>query len=269
MGRFSLFFFVLCHFVFIFLGQSQALAFDAPLYFEKKCSSCHSIGGGDDVGPDLKDISKRREKAWLAKFVRESQAVINSGDPVANELFNKFKRKVMPDQELSDDELNTLFAFIDSGGQGGAVAKKMRSALEANTYDIQKGEELFTGKVKFVNGGTACLSCHSAGSAGVLGGGTLGPDLTKAFASYGDNGLSKVITNIAFPSMQEMYKDKALTEQEVFSIKAFLFDTDRKGIVDRGHSKKFFFLGFIGFLLALGFLDLVFRDRRKKTRRPF
>jgi len=33
--------------------------------FERTCLACHSIGQGPRVGPDLKDINKRREHDWL------------------------------------------------------------------------------------------------------------------------------------------------------------------------------------------------------------
>ncbi len=236
-------------------------AFEPAEYYQQKCMSCHSVGGGDDVGPDLKGMSKRREKKWLIRFIQESQSMIEEGDPIANELFNKYKKKKMPDQELSDDEVIELIAYIDSGKVKALVAD-IRSALDANPFDLKSGYELFSGIKPFEKGGPSCISCHQAGAAGVLGGGTLGPDLTNVYTSYSDKGLSKVMSRISFPTMVKLYKKKELTSEEVFQVKSYLWKVDREEKVDRGYTKKFFFLGLIGLLLMLGLFDLLWKGRR-------
>lgn len=253
----------------ILVYSQYTYAFDPAETFEKKCSSCHTIGGGDDVGPDLKGVTKRREMAWIQKFIKGSQAVIQGGDPIGAELFAKFRNKKMPDQELTDDEIAQMLNFIESGaGAGGAL--KVRSALDAKPFEIQKGKLIFEGRVPLTNGGPACLSCHSAGDAGVLGGGALGPDLSHAYATYEDKGLSKVITKISFPTMVNPFLNKALTPDEAYWIKAYLYTVD-KGAFETAPSdnlKKYIFLGIIGLLAALGVIDLAWKNRRKKTRRP-
>lgn len=242
-------------------------AFDAPVYFEKKCMSCHTVGMGDDVGPDLKGVTSRRDGRWLNRFIRESQTMIQEGDPIAKELFSKFRNKKMPDQDLTESEVEELLAYIDSGKVKEAV-EKLRSALDATTHEIEMGKNLFMGTVRFKNGGAACLSCHSAGDAGLLGGGGLGPDLTNVYTSYQDKGLSKVIKNISFPTMVPLYKDHPLTDEEAFQIKSYLWKIDREEKVDYGFGKKFFFLGLVGFLMVLALFDLIWKKRIKKTRRP-
>lgn len=243
-------------------------AFQPAEYFQQKCMSCHTVGGGDDVGPDLKGVTKKRDQAWLIRFVKESQSMIEEGDPLANELFNKYKKKKMPDQELEDDEVIAILKYIESGKVADAV-KKTRSALDANPFELKMGKELFSGTKAFSKGGPSCISCHSAGSAGPLGGGTLGPDLTNVYTNYSDKGLSKVITNINFPTMVKLYKKNKLTEDEVYQVKSYLWSVDREEKIDHGYRKKFFFLGFLGFVLLLGFFDLIFKKRIKKSNRPF
>jgi len=213
----------------------------------------------------LKDVSKRRDEKWLIKFIQESQSVINSGDPVAVELFEKYKRKKMPDQELTDDEVKYMLAFIQTGKASGST-QTFKSALKATPYEIEQGKLLFSGEKHFEKGGAACISCHSAGDSGFLGGGQLGPDLTLAFSNYNDKGLSKVLTNISFPSMIEVYKTKSLSEDEVYLLKSYLYTMDKQGISDTGSTKKFAFMGFIGFLLVLGAFDLLWKSRRHSKR---
>jgi mono/diheme cytochrome c family protein len=245
----------------------MSYAFDAPAVFEKQCSSCHSIGGGDDVGPDLKGVMERRKPEWLMRFIRESQSVIASGDSVAVDLFEKFRRKKMPDQDFSDAEVLVLLDYIKSGGSG-ASTSQVKSALKSTDDDVSRGRDFFIGKTRLANGGPACAGCHGAGLLPVLGGGTLGPDLTSAYSTYTDSGLSKVLTRISFPTMAELYASRPLTEEEVFAIKAFLFQTDKHGPVTAGYEKKFLFLGILGLLAGLGVIDLSWRNRRRKTSRP-
>ena len=243
-------------------------ALDAPDAFEKKCSSCHSIGGGDDVGPDLKGVTERRDPKWLVRFIQESQTVIQSGDPVAVELFNKFRQKKMPDQDLSEADVLALLDFIKSGGAGAAKTAESKSALKATPEDIERGRKIFTGEIRLAKGGPACVSCHSAGDTAYLGGGTLGPDLTPAYSNYNDTGLSKVLTKITFPTMAEIYAAKSLTPDEVFQIKAYLYQVDKAGPVTAGYQKKFLFLGVLGLFVGLGVIDFSWRSRRRKSSRP-
>lgn len=247
----------------------NVFAFDPALTFEKKCSSCHTIGGGNDVGPDLKGVTKRRDLLWINKFIKGSQSMILGGDPVANELFVKFKNKKMPDQELSDDEITQILAFIENSSGTGAVAK-IKSALDAKPEEVFRGKQIFEGRFPLTNKGPACFTCHAAGDAGTLGGGALAPDLSHAYALYEDKGLSKVLTNITFPTMSNPFKDKPLTADEVYWIKAYLYTVDKEAhdSEQEDNQKKFIFLGIFGTIAGFGVLDLIWKNRRKKTRRP-
>ncbi len=82
--------------------------------FKASCSACHSIGKGKIVGPDLKDVSTRRKEPWLIKFIRSSQTVVKSGDPVAVKLFNDHNKIPMPDQKLTDPQIKDVLAYIKS-----------------------------------------------------------------------------------------------------------------------------------------------------------
>jgi cytochrome c2 len=73
---------------------------------------CHTIGKGKLVGPDLKDVTKRHDEAWLFQFIRNSQALITSGDPVAVQLFNDNNKIPMPPHEINDAQLRSLLKYI-------------------------------------------------------------------------------------------------------------------------------------------------------------
>jgi len=250
-----------------FFPSISHAAFNPPEVFEKKCSSCHTVGGGDDIGPDLKGVNERRSQEWLLKMITSSQDLIGSGDPIAVGLFNKYKKKKMPDTELSKDEIVELLEFIKTGGPA-EQAMDAKPATDATAAEIVLGKKIFLGTHPLSNGGPACLACHAVGNVGPLGGGTLGPDLTQAYSRYEDKGLSRALQKMGFPVMQEIYYKKPLTEAEAYALKAFLYEEDKKGPEAGDYEKKFLFLGLGGAVIFLGIIDLSWRKRRKKSTKP-
>src|ERR1035438_6689355 len=100
-------------FVFVALLTPKSFAQDGAALFSSNCTSCHGIGK-EVLGPDLKDVSKRRQIDWILKWVKNSSAVIASGDPYATALFAKYNKTVMPAQSLKDDEIKAIVAYIDA-----------------------------------------------------------------------------------------------------------------------------------------------------------
>ena len=68
----------------------------AATLFRQNCMSCHTIGGGTLVGPDLKGVTQRKERAWLTAFIANPKAKLDSGDPYALELKQEARGAVMP-----------------------------------------------------------------------------------------------------------------------------------------------------------------------------
>jgi len=252
------------------LLASSSYGFNAKKKFKRKCSSCHTIGGGDLVGPDLKGITSRRSEQWLIKFIQSSADLIASGDEDAIAIFKQYNEMAMPDQKFTDQEVKYLLQFIDGAqADAGASAQTIKSADSASETEVTKGKDLFLGNIRLAKGGPQCISCHAAGDVGTLGGGGLGPDLTKIYSKMGDAGISGALTNISFPTMVGPYKGKELTKDEVFQLKAFFASVDKQGLDEnKNYALKFAFLGAIGFLVLLGIFHLLWGNRRTKTRRP-
>lgn len=83
--------------------------------FTQNCSACHNIDGKALVGPALKGVSTRRSMEWILKFVKDPAAVVQSGDATANELLKLHNNILMPAQNLTDDEIKSVIAFVESG----------------------------------------------------------------------------------------------------------------------------------------------------------
>lgn len=105
-----------------FSGYAQSLS--GKELFSGNCKACHSIGGGDLVGPDLAGITERRDRDWTKRFITNSQEMVKAGDEVAVELFNKYNKIAMPSHTFSDDELEKLISYMDEAGQEAAAASQ-------------------------------------------------------------------------------------------------------------------------------------------------
>ena len=64
--------------------------------FAKLCAGCHSIGGGDRVGPDLDGLTLRRSRAWISEFLIDPIKMRARQDPIALALAAKFPGVRMP-----------------------------------------------------------------------------------------------------------------------------------------------------------------------------
>ena len=87
---------------------------DGAALFKQNCGACHSIGKGKLVGPDLKGTHSKYEKPWLTKWIRSSQELVKANDPIAVKLFEENGKIPMPDQALSDSQIEAVIGFIES-----------------------------------------------------------------------------------------------------------------------------------------------------------
>ncbi len=72
--------------------------------FMKKCKQCHKTTEQVLIGPGLKDVTKRRSIEWIEKWLIDPKKVLDSNDPIAQELKKNFKRVMPKIPEMSTDE---------------------------------------------------------------------------------------------------------------------------------------------------------------------
>jgi cytochrome c2 len=197
---------------------------DGKIIFELKCISCHSIGGGVVVGPDLEGVLDRRDRGWVLDFISKPDQVLGSEDPIAVALLAEFNNIQMPNMGLTETEVEALLVFLESGE---TVNQAIDAPLPEGNFN--QGEAIFAGGQALENKGTPCIACHTVGTVGSFGGGNLGPDLTHVYGRFGKTGLTSAIQNISFPTMQSVYVDKDLTNQEVADLLEFFTAADSQG----------------------------------------
>ena len=80
--------------------------------FKKMCAPCHTIGGGDHVGPDLRGVADRRDRAWLIDFIRNPAKMLARKDPDAVALAARFPRVRMPLMGLVENDAADVIAYL-------------------------------------------------------------------------------------------------------------------------------------------------------------
>jgi nitrite reductase (NO-forming) len=85
-------------------------AMQGKLAFESKCLACHSIGGGDKLGPDLYGVTKRRDDAWLVRWLKSPEQMLQT-DATAKAMLEKHKVP-MPNQGLDAGQIREFVAYF-------------------------------------------------------------------------------------------------------------------------------------------------------------
>lgn len=231
--------------------------------FDDNCAGCHSIGGGDLVGPDLAGVTQRRDRQWLVDFISDPEKILASDDPIASDLLKQYGGVIMPSQGLSQDQVAAILLYLESKIGNADLQPAARELLAG---DAGSGEALFMGNSHFENGGPPCMGCHNVDSKGLLGGGALGPDLTNVSTRYSEAGLAAAMASIPWPTMLPIYDEHPLTPGEQADLIAFLKTTTGQPETDR--ELLILGLSLAGLLAAVILAGFVYRRRLKGVRRP-
>ena len=109
---------VYCRFIFlsVFYFASIFLYADnvenGEKIYKQNCTACHLMTKARLVGPGLEGVTEKYEKEWLIKWIRNSQALIASGDERAIAIFEEYDKSVMTSFDFSDEEFSDLLAYL-------------------------------------------------------------------------------------------------------------------------------------------------------------
>ncbi len=246
----------------------------AATTFTQTCAGCHTIGSGRLVGPDLKGVTQRKDRAWLVRFIQDPKAVIDSGDPYAQKLKTEANGVMMPTFGISAAQAQVLLDYIESRSQtpaGTATPAAPTPTPEApfTAQDVATGRAIFLGEQRLANAGPACVSCHTVAGLGGLGGGRLGPDLTLVYERLGGRrGLTGWLTAPASPTMMPIFGKRPLQPQEIQPLVA-LFEAEAKtpGPQDASARLNFLLLGLGVAVVGLVAMDSIWKKRLRGVRR--
>ncbi|MBC3541511.1 c-type cytochrome [Rufibacter sp. H-1] len=121
-------------------GADAGVIDNGMTLFKNNCTQCHSVGADVVVGPGLQDVHKRRSEAWLLKWIKNSSALIQSGDKDAVAVFNQYAKQQMPSFAFSDDELKSIIAYIKKESESPTAAAAPSAGPEGATAGEKVGE---------------------------------------------------------------------------------------------------------------------------------
>ena len=218
-----------------------SLFFSAPAWadsgkelFEKECAGCHTIGGGDAGGPDLKGVAGARPADWLERIIVEPDKMTADKDPVRLGLVKKYGGE-MPNLGISRKDARKIIAYLQevspaaptmapsSGAAPLAEPAPKPPDTPVTPELVALGRALFTGGTPFANGGAPCAACHGFADSGVSGG-ALAADLGARAESVGEQGMRGMLKSLNFPIMRKTYAGKPLTEEEITALAVFFKD---------------------------------------------
>ncbi len=133
--------------------SSSLFAQDAPAadakageaLFKANCAACHKLYK-PMTGPLLHQVSEKYDREWLYKWIKNSQGLIKSGDPLAVKVYEENGNKVMNSfPALSNADIDNILAYTDTpkpeapvatavvggadGNQGGGVSNNLILAI--------------------------------------------------------------------------------------------------------------------------------------------
>jgi nitrate reductase gamma subunit len=101
--------------------------------FKGNCSACHKLDNKKLVGPGLGGVTENRTEEWFVNWVKNSQALIDSGDEQAVAIHNE-NGGVMPAfGQLSDDEIKSIYKFLGEQPKVGSANNGNNQSTATNT----------------------------------------------------------------------------------------------------------------------------------------
>ncbi len=136
------------------------------------------------------------------------------------------------------------------------------------TGDVEHGRALFMGNAHFEHEGPPCMGCHSVGDNGLLGGGSMGPNLTDVTEHRSREQILAVLGTEADTislAMKPIYTDAPLTAREQADVLAFM--TASKGQPETDKEIWIFGISLAGTVMGIAAIGFVYRNRLRSVRR--
>lgn len=147
---------------------SEKVKAGEKVWHENNCINCHTLlGEGAYFAPDLTKITKQRGKPYLTQFLKDPSKFYNRDEHI----------RVMPDPELTDEEIDQVIAFLDWVSEidthgwpprpirvTGPALTRGQSEPEKTTPEGQ--DPVAKGRQLFHDDNIACVSCHDTSTGG-------------------------------------------------------------------------------------------------------
>ncbi|MBX3073312.1 c-type cytochrome [Candidatus Obscuribacterales bacterium] len=238
--------------LFLCVDVPSALANNPSVLFNEKCAGCHTIGGGNLVGPDLAPTAKW-SSVDLAKAVKGMEKSVG---PLSTEDVDSLVEYLRKPQTANSK---------DSGQTADVVAPLVENAAEksvpaAEPGSATRGSRLFSGAEALSNGGVSCIACHRADDAG----GTMAPELTLISNKLSESAMVSAFEHTPYKVMKTAYQDHPVTHQEAVDLAAYF--SSLKNPHDKLTEAPVSMIGFGIATCVFGMIAFGYRGRNKSAR---
>lgn len=94
-------------------AQDDAAIQAGKKLFNANCAACHKLNKRA-VGPALKGVSAKYDKEWLYSWIKNSTAMVKSGDAQAVAIYEEYNGSVMTSfPQLSTTDIDNIIAYTD------------------------------------------------------------------------------------------------------------------------------------------------------------
>ena len=112
--------------------------------FNANCASCHKLNK-KLVGPALRGVSAKYDKEWLYSWIKNSAALIKSGDDQAVAIYEEYNKVAMNAfPQLSNEDIDNILAYSDY------VPEPVVSAASADTVSDSSNSSSLTNDIVLV-----------------------------------------------------------------------------------------------------------------------
>lgn len=80
--------------------------------YRTRCRSCHTLGQGDRLGPDLAGVTASRPHDWLSRWIREPDVMLAEGDPTATAMLARYRNLPMPNLGLAQTDVDAVITYL-------------------------------------------------------------------------------------------------------------------------------------------------------------
>lgn len=123
--------------------SDEAVVAEGESLFKANCRACHAVDQ-KLVGPALAGIYDRQDMDWIKSFVKNSQAVIASGDEYAVSLYEEYNNTAMTSFNLKDSEIESIIAYVKFEAENATT-------VEATSTGDVEGASVAQGPSPFLN----------------------------------------------------------------------------------------------------------------------
>lgn len=257
------------------ISMAKINAQDGKALFKAKCSACHTTGTNRLVGPGLASITEKRSQEWLISWIKDSQALIASGDADAIAIFEEYNKSPMiPFSDMADEEIIAMLNYIEQESSPNTGEESSSEEVddepvvitEYSKQDINMGKLLFSGGKRFLNGGPSCIVCHNVSNNAVIPGGLLAKDLTHVYERLGEAGIKGIVSSPPFPAMVNSYEGNPITEEEISQLTAFFqYVNQHENEKEISGIQMLAGGGLIGLAIILALISVLWAIRKKES----